>query len=375
MAKFETKAIHTGLAHREKTGSVIPPIYATSTFEYGNKEGFDYTRSGNPCFRNLENTLASLEDASHATVFSSGVAAITAVVSSLKSGDLILAEENIYGCTFRLFEQVLKKYGIEIVYADLSKKENYSLVVDKKPQIVWIESPTNPLLKLIDIKALAEVCRTEKTDLVVDNTFASPYLQKPLELGATLSLSSTTKYINGHSDCLGGVVCTNDNEWSDKLEFAVKALGLNPSPFDAWLVARGAKTLSLRMDKHSSNALALAEHLKELKSVQWVRYPFLSDDPQHELAKSQMSAGSGLIVCSFDLSKDETLKRLQSLKYFTLAESLGGVESLVCHPATMTHASVPKKTREAVGITDSVVRFSVGVEAAEDLISDLSEVF
>ena len=284
-----------------------------------------------------------MESAKSATVFSSGVAAITAVVSSLKSGDTILAEENIYGCTFRLFEQVLKKYGVNIRYADLSKSENYSQVEELKPSLVWIESPTNPLLKLVDIEALAKVCKGSDVDLVVDNTFASPYLQLPLELGATLSLSSTTKYINGHSDCLGGVVCCNDDSWAEKLDFAVKALGLNPSPFDAWLVARGVKTLKIRMDKHSANGLEVAKKLSEWKAVEWVRYPFLSSDPQYDLAKKQMSAGSGLVVCSFNLKKDDTFKKLQSLKYFTLAESLGGVESLVCHPATMTHASVPKK--------------------------------
>ncbi len=369
--KFETNLIHIGQDYKEQTGAVIPPIYATSTFAHGNPENFDYTRSGNPGFRNLENTLGSLESADYATVFSSGVAAITAVVSSLKSGDLIVAEENIYGCTFRLFEQVLRHYGIKSLYLDFSKEETLETLKELSPKIVWIESPTNPLMKLIDIERVAAVSTSLEASLVVDNTFASPYLQKPLELGATLSLSSTTKYINGHSDCLGGVVCTNSKEWSEKLNFAVKALGLNPSPFDSWLISRGVKTLALRMERHCSNALSFAEALEVLPVTNWVRYPFLPSDPDSSLARRQMTGGSGLVVAEFSYSKEETIKRLKELELFVLAESLGGVESLVCHPASMTHASVPKEVKESVGITDSLVRFSIGIEHIDDLIADL----
>lgn len=368
---FDTRAIHAGLEFREGTGAVIPPIYATSTFESGNTHGFDYTRSGNPNFQNLEDVLASLEEAAYSTVFASGVAAITAVVSTLKSGDVVVAEENVYGCTYRMFDQVFKKFGISVEYVDLSEPKNYSRITSTKPALVWLESPTNPLLKIVDITAIAEVSKTVGAPVLVDNTFASTYFQKPLLLGATLSLSSTTKYVNGHSDCLGGVVATNSSEWQDKMIFAQKALGLNPSPFDAWLVNRGVKTLSLRAERHASNALRLAEHLENSDSTKLVRYPFLPSHPQYELAKKQMSGGSGIVVADFGLSFEETQTFLKGLRLFTLAESLGGVESLICHPASMTHASIPRDVREKVGITDSLVRFSVGIENIDDLIADV----
>ncbi|CAM2070423.1 PLP-dependent transferase [Sulfidibacter corallicola] len=373
---FSTRAIHEGCGYRDQTGAVTPPIYATSTFEYGNEGGFDYTRSGNPNFRNLEATLRSLEHAAHATVFSSGVAAITAVVSSLKSGDLVLAEENVYGCTFRLFDRVFKKFGVTVEYLDFSQVSQFEQIRVKKPRLVWLESPTNPLLKVIDIRRAAEICRTIGSTLLVDNTFASGYVQQPLALGADLSLSSTTKYINGHSDCLGGVVCTNSEEWAENMVFAQKALGLNPSPFDSWLISRGVKTLALRMQQHQRNAQALAEWLEALPGIGWVRYPGLPSHPDHELAKRQMrNGGSGIVVADFGLTLEKTRDLLQGLRYFKLAESLGGVESLVCHPATMTHASVPREVREQVGITDAVVRFSVGVEEIGDLLEDLQDGF
>jgi cystathionine beta-lyase/cystathionine gamma-synthase len=370
---FETRAIHAGLDYREGTGAAIPPVFLTSTFESGNPLGFDYTRSGNPNFRNLQKTLATLEGAQHATVFGSGVAAITAVVSTLKSGDVVLAEENIYGCTFRLFDQVFAKFGVTIEYHDLTKFENLALIGERKPAMVWIESPTNPLLKVIDIVAVAEASKAAGSCLLVDNTFASSYLQRPLELGADLSLLSTTKYTNGHSDCLGGAVCSNDEAWQDKMIFAQKALGLNPSPFDTWLISRGAKTQALRMERHSSNALALATFLESESGAPMVRYPFLPSHPQYELAKRQMRGGSGIVIADFGLSLEKTAQFLAELKLFMRAESLGGVESLSCHPASMTHASVPKEVRESVGITDSLVRFSVGIETEEDLIADVRQ--
>ena len=368
---FETRAIHTGLNFREETGAVIPPIFASSTFESGNPGGFDYTRSGNPNFRNLQDALASLESAKHATVFASGVSAITAVVSTLSSGDLVLAEENVYGCTFRLFAQVFAKFGVEVKYVDFTDTENYGQISELSPKLVWIESPTNPNLKVIDIAAVAEAAKGTGASVLVDNTFASSFLQRPLELGADLSLLSTTKYSNGHSDCLGGVVCSNDDEWQDKMIFAQKALGLQPSPFDCWLIARGLKTQGVRMERHSSNALRFAEFLEEESGAKMVRYPFLPSHPQCEVALKQMDGGSGIVTADFGMAVDETAKFLDRLKYFTKAESLGGVESLICHPASMTHASVPKDVRESVGITDSLVRFSVGIENVEDLINDV----
>jgi len=367
----ETRAIHDGLRFRGHAGPVVPPIYATSTFLHGNPDGYDYTRSGNPNFTNLEDTLAGLENAAHATVFSSGVAAITAVTSSLKLGDLVLAEENIYGCTFRLFSQVFEKFGVRVIYMDFSDRDNYKKIELLEPELVWLESPTNPMLKIIDIEAVSRSAHKVGASVLVDNTFCSGFVQQPLSLGADLSLSSTTKYVNGHSDCLGGVVVTNDDSWGEKMVFAQKALGLNPSPFDAWLIARGVKTLAPRMHRHQKNALLLARHLEERSGVRWVRYPFLRSHPQHDLARRQMSGGSGIVTADLGLDLASTQRFLANLTLFTFAESLGGVESLICHPATMTHASVPRAIKERLGISDGVVRFSVGTEHVEDLIADI----
>ncbi len=367
----ETRSVHLGARYREATGAVVPPAFLTSTFESGNPGGFDYTRSGNPNFRNLEEVLAGLEGASRATVFASGVSAITAVVSTLASGDRVVAEENIYGCTFRLFDQVFEKFGVEIEYLDLSVAENVAAIGGRAPRLVWVESPTNPLLKVIDIAAVADAAHAAGAELVVDNTFASSCLQRPLELGADLSLLSTTKYSNGHSDALGGAVCSNSDDWGDKMVFAQKALGLHPAPFDCWLIQRGLKTQPLRVARHCENALAFAEFLERESGAAMVRYPFLESHPQHELARRQMSGGSGIVTADFGLDLEQTREFLAGLELFTRAESLGGIESLSCHPASMTHASVPRETREKVGITDSLVRFSVGIETVEDLIADV----
>ena len=370
-ARFETRAIHIGQEYRSETGAVIPPIYMTSTFETGNPGGFDYTRSGNPNYRNLQHTLASLENAKHATVFASGVSAITAIAFGLKAGDVILSEQNIYGCTYRLFERVLRKFGVDIQYADLSVPENYGVITRLKPALVWLESPTNPLLKVLDIQAISDVAHAVGSAVVMDNTFASSLLQRPLDLGADLSLLSTTKYSNGHSDALGGAVCSNSDEWQEKMIFAQKALGLQPSPFDTWLTSRGIKTEAIRMERHCANALELATRLEAHSGVVSVRYPFLSSHPQHELARKQMSGGSGMLLADFGHSQEDALAFIRRLRLFTQAESLGGIESLVCHPATMTHASIPKEVREAAGVTDGLIRFSVGIEHVEDLWADI----
>ena len=288
-ARFETRAIHVGQDYRSETGAVIPPIYMTSTFETGNPTGFDYTRSGNPNFRNLQTTLASLENAKHSTVFASGLSAISAILFSLKTGDTILSEQQIYGCTYRIFEKVLKRFGVKIKYANLANPENYDLITRLKPALVWLESPTNPLLKILDIKTISEAAHKVGSIVAVDNTFASSLLQQPLDLGADLSLLSTTKYTNGHSDSLGGAVCTNLDEWQEKMIFAQKAIGLQPSPFDAWLISRGAKTEAVRMERHCSNALELAQRLEGRKGVKSVKYPFLKSHPQYKLAKKQMT--------------------------------------------------------------------------------------
>ncbi len=368
---FETRAIHAGHGFVGGTGAVTPPIYLSSTFEYGNEHGFDYTRSGNPNFRLLDRALASMEGGDFSTVFGSGVAAITAITSTLKSGDHIVAEENIYGCTYRLLDRVFAKFGVTVSYHDLTDAENFDKIAEEKPTLVWIESPTNPLLKVLDIAAIADATHAADATLVVDNTFASSYLQRPLELGADLSLLSTTKYTNGHSDALGGAVICNDESWHQKMVFAQKALGLQPSPFDSWLILRGLKTQAVRMDRHGSNALAFAEFLESEAGAKFVRYPFLPSHPQHELARRQMRNGSGIVTVDFGLSLEQTLSFVASLRYFPKAESLGGIESLCCHPASMTHASVPKEQREKVGIGDSLVRFSVGIESVDDLINDV----
>lgn len=370
---FTTRAVHRSRGYGGTTGAVMPPVYLTSTFAHGNPDGFDYTRSGNPNFRMLDEGVAALEGARFATCFASGVSAITAVVSTLRSGDLVVAEENVYGCTYRLFDRVFAKFGVRVRYVDLSQPANYGELTRERPALVWLESPTNPLLKVVDIAALSALAAASGAPVVVDNTFASPYLQRPLELGATLSLSSTTKYLNGHSDCLAGVVATNDPGWHERLVFAQKALGLQPSPFDAWLTTRGVRTLALRMERHCANALELARWLETQPGVQRVRYPFLPSHPQHELARRQMKGGSGLIVVELDCPAAAALDLCRRLRLFTLAESLGGVESLVCHPASMTHASVPAAVRQQVGIGDGLIRLSVGIEDVEDLRADLEQ--
>lgn len=368
-----TRVIHHGESFAGETGSVMPPIFPTSTFAHGNPGGFDYTRSGNPNFRILDSVLASVEGCDHATVFGSGVSAITAVVSQLKQGDLVLCEENLYGCTVRLFEQVFAKFGLRTEWVDFTKPEALDSIRNSQPAMVWLESPTNPLLKVIDLQAVCAVSQALDIPVLVDNTFATALVQRPLDLGATLSLTSTTKYINGHSDALGGVVCTNDPDWHQKMVFSQKALGLQPSPFDCWLITRGIKTLPLRMRQQMANAAALADQLADHPSVNWVRYPHRSDHPQHQVATRQMKAGGAIVTVSFNASQEQTYAMCKRLRWFTMAESLGGIESLICHPATMTHAAVAAEVKAKLGIDDGLVRFSVGCEDLEDLQADLAQ--
>ena len=299
--------------------------------------------------------------------------AITAVVSQLKQGDLVLCEENLYGCTVRLFEQVFAKFGLRTEWVDFTKPDALAAIRSKKPAMVWLESPTNPLLKVIDLQAVCAVTELLGIPVVVDNTFATALVQRPLELGATLSLTSTTKYINGHSDALGGAVCTNDSEWHQKMVFSQKALGLQPSPFDCWLITRGIKTLPLRLKQQMANAAALADQLATHPKVNWVRYPHRRDHPQHAVALQQMAAGGAIVTVSFNASQEETYALCKGLRWFTMAESLGGIESLICHPATMTHAAVPAAVKAKLGIDDGLVRFSVGCEDLEDLQADLQQ--
>ena len=368
-----TRVIHHGTSFADDTGTVMPPIFPTSTFAHGNAGGFDYTRSGNPNFRILDAVLASVEGCAHATVFGSGVSAITAVVTQLSQGDLVLCEENLYGCTVRLFEQVFAKFGLRTQWVDFTQPDALNSIRESMPAMVWLESPTNPLLKVIDLEAVCEVTQPLNIPVVVDNTFATALVQKPLELGATLSLTSTTKYINGHSDALGGAVCTNDPQWHQKMVFSQKALGLQPSPFDCWLITRGIKTLPLRLRQQMANAAALADQLADHPKVNWVRYPHRQDHPQHTVAKRQMAAGGAIVTVSFAANQVQTYALCKRLRWFTMAESLGGIESLICHPATMTHAAVSAEMKAKLGIDDGLVRFSVGCEDLVDLQADLQQ--
>lgn len=359
------------------TGAVMPPIYMTSTFELdapGESRGFEYTRANNPNFVILEKTLASLEEGAFATVFSSGMGALMALASTLSKGDKVIALNGIYGGTYRLFTHILNHYGIEFInlFSTSADSVNEALKAHQ-PKWLLFETPTNPLMNIFNIEELANLARQHHVLSVVDNTFASPYCQNPLKWGADVVWHSTTKYINGHSDVLGGVVITNQEELKKKLDFGRKTLGLNPSPFDCWLITRGVKTLAVRMEQHQKNALALAQFLEGHPKVKQVNYPGLPSHPSHSLAKKQMRAFNGMLSAEFNLSLEKTIKMISSFRYFTLAESLGGVESLVSHPVTMTHAIVPKMERDKLGLNDGLVRFSVGLEDISDLKEDLSE--
>lgn len=364
---FETQAIHVGSHPDPATGAVIPPIYATSTYEQeapGVHKGFDYSRADNPTRQRLEQALAALEGAEYAVTFSSGVAATAAVVTLLKPGDHVLAGDDTYGGTYRLFETIYRKYGLEFSYVDTSQQED--VVPRKNTKLLWIETPTNPLMKITDIAAVAQ--RKKGALLVVDNTFASPYLQQPLSLGADIVMHSTTKYLGGHSDLIGGVLMTNEKALYEELKYVQKAVGATPSPFDCFLVHRGIKTLAVRMKAHSENAQRIAQFLSEHPKVKRVYYPGLASHPGHEVARRQMKAFSGML--SFELASNVE-RFLEELKIITLAESLGGIESLINHPAIMTHASLPPEERSRRGIGENLLRMSVGIEHPDDLIEDL----
>jgi cystathionine beta-lyase/cystathionine gamma-synthase len=374
--EFSTKSIHVGQEPEKTTGAVIPPIFMTSTYAQeapAQIKGYDYTRAGNPNFTNLEQTLASLENGSYATVFSSGLGAINAIASTLKPGDTVIAVDDLYGGTYRIFTKFFEKYGIHFKLVHLADLEVAKQALSKKPQMMFIETPTNPLLRIVDIEKLSEIAHTYGTKVVVDNTFASPCFQNPLDLGADVVMHSTTKYIGGHSDVIGGVVISNDNEFNQEVFFARMALGLNPSPFDAWMISRSLKTLELRMLRHQENAFKIAHFLESHPKVKHVYYPGLTSHAGHEIAKKQMKGFSGIVSVEFDMSLEETKKLISSFKYFRLAESLGGVESLVDHPASMTHASIPKEEREKMGLMDGLVRISCGVENGDDLVKDLEQ--
>jgi len=374
--KFATKTIHAGQMPDEATGAVVVPIYQTSTYkqdEINAARGFEYSRTGNPTRKALEECLASLENGSFALAFSSGLAAEHAVLSTLKPGDHVIAVEDIYGGTYRLFEEVIKPYGIQFSYVGGSTKD-FEKAIKPVTKMFWIESPTNPLLRIIDIPRVSAIAHKKNIKVVVDNTFASPFFQQPLLFGADLVVHSTTKYIGGHSDLIGGALIVNDEEWYAKLKFLQNAVGTVPGAFDSWLMLRGIKTLSVRMKKHEENALLVAAFLENHPKINQVYYPGLQSDPFHNLARQQMTGFGGIISFKLKKGDKETANSFfKKLKIISLAESLGGVESLICYPAAMTHGSIQEEKRNAIGVTNDLIRLSVGIEDVEDLIEDLTE--
>lgn len=373
--KIATKAIHVGQSADTATGATIVPIYQTSTYTQtgiGENKGFEYSRSGNPTRAALEACLASLEEGEHGLAFASGLAATAATLSVLRPGDHVVSAEDIYGGTYRLFERVLKPNGVTFSYADGRDAANLASAIRPETRLIWIETPTNPLLQLVDIAAVAAVAKLHDLKVAVDNTFATPALQRPLTLGADIIVHSTTKYIGGHSDVVGGAVVVNDADLYREIKFYQNAAGGIAGPFDAWLTLRGVKTLAIRMRQHSENAQRVAEFLLTHPGVEKVHYPGLPSHPQHALAKRQMDGFGGMV--SFDIKGGRPAADAfaRALRVFAFAESLGGVESLCCYPSEMTHASVPREERERRGITDGTLRLSVGIEDAGDLIDDLN---
>jgi len=372
---FATRAIHTGQEADRETGAVTVPIYATSTYlqeGLGQNKGYEYARVSNPTRTRLETNLAALEGGVASRVFASGMAAINAICTMYKSGDHVVAGHNLYGGVPRLFNQVLAGYGIEFTYVDTSDAKRVDRAIRKATRMVYVETPTNPLMALSDIRAISQICRRKGVDLVVDNTFMSPYFQQPIALGADMVVHSTTKFLNGHSDGLGGVVVCTRPEQAEQLGFVQKAAGAILSPFECWLVLRGVKTLAVRMEQHDRSGRMVAAFLDKHKKVKKVFYPGLPGHPQHALAKKQMT-GFGAMISFETGSLSNARKMLRKVRVCSLGESLGGVETLISHPATMTHAALGEQGRKAIGITDGMVRISVGIENVEDILADLDQ--
>ena len=374
--RFETRAIHAGCEPDSGTGAIMTPIFQTSTYVQespGKHKGYDYSRTHNPTRTALEKNIASLEEGNYGLAFSSGMSAISTITHMLNAGDHIICSDDVYGGTFRLFDKVLKKFNLEFDFIDLTSLQSLERYIKNTTKLVWLESPSNPLLKLIDIEATARIAKSRGIVTVVDNTFATPFFQKPLKLGADIVMHSTTKYLNGHSDVIGGALVMNDQELYNKLQFLQNAAGGVPGPFDCFLVLRGIKTLAIRMERHAENALKIAQFLENHPKVRKVIYPGLNSHPQHEIAKRQMTGFGGIVTFFIKGGLEAARKFLERVKVFSLAESLGGVESLIEHPAIMTHASLPKEVREKIGISDELIRVSVGIEHVDDLISDLKQ--
>ncbi len=373
--KFGTKAIHAGQHPDPTTGAVMTPIYQTSTYAQaapGDNKGYEYSRGTNPTRRALEDCLAALENADHALAFSSGMGATDAVMKLLQPGDEVITGNDLYGGSYRIFTKVFANYGITFHFLDLSDPTIIEEYVNRSTRMVWIETPTNPTMQVVDIEAVAKITKAHDLTLVVDNTFASPYLQNPMDLGADIVMHSVTKYIGGHSDLVMGALMMNDEDLYKRLWFIYNACGATPGPMDSFLALRGIKTLHLRMKAHCENGRAVAEFLKDHAKVEKIYWPGFTDHPNHEVAKKQMRDFGGMIsIVLKDAGLEETFRIASNFKVFTLAESLGGVESLINHPATMTHGSIPKEVREKVGVVDNLLRISVGVEDIEDLLEDL----
>ena len=371
---FQTDTIHAGVAPDKAYGAIMTPIYQSSTFVFediGKHRGFDYTRSGNPTRKALEDSLCALEGCTSAVAVTTGMAAITTTLNLFRSGDEIICTDDCYGGTSRLMKTVEEHFGIRVHFVNLQDASNLLPLVNENTRAMWVETPSNPLLNLVDISAVSALAKERGLLTIVDNTFLSPYGQKPFELGADVVVHSTTKYLNGHSDVVGGAVLSNSEDLDSRLKFLVNALGTCAQPFDCWLVLRGIKTLVVRMREHERNALAVAEFLDRHPKVKRVFYPGLPAHPQHELAKKQQSSFGGMVSFELDGPLEELYRVLKATKLFALAESLGGVESLIEHPATMSHASMDSEHRLAAGITDSIIRLSVGIEDRDDLIADL----
>lgn len=377
--KFNTKTIHGGQHHEPATGAVMPPVYQTSTFAQTSPGqligGYEYSRGGNPTRTALETALASIESGARGLAFSSGLAATDCVLRMLKAGDEVIAMDDLYGGTYRMFTRVYKDSGIKFHFVDMNDIEKLQSLFNENTKLVWVETPTNPLMKLADIAAIAKITKEKGVLFAVDNTFASPYVQRPLEMGADIVMHSATKYLGGHSDVIAGALIVKDEQLGEQLHFLQFATGATLGPQDSYLVLRGIKTLHLRMQRHCENGAKIAEHLNSHPKVKQVYYPGLESHPYHDVAKKQMQNGfGGMVTFTFKSGeKADAIKFLEKVKVFTLAESLGGVESLANHPALMTHASIPEDKRKEIGISDDLVRLSVGVEDAEDLIADIEQ--
>ncbi|MDQ3266045.1 MAG: cystathionine gamma-synthase [Myxococcota bacterium] len=373
--RFDTLAIHAGQEPDPTTGAIMTPVYLTSTYVQsgpGEHKGYEYSRTQNPTRHALERCLAALEGAKFGAAFASGLAGTDMLMHMFEAGDHIICSDDVYGGTFRLFDKVFKRHGLSFSFVDLSNPANLEPAITPHTKAVWVETPTNPMLKLVDLGRVAEIAKRRKLISICDNTFMTPYFQKPLEFGFDIVCHSTTKYLNGHSDCIGGFVCTSNPELADKISFLQNAVGGIPSPMDSFLVLRGVKTLHVRMERHAQNAAKIAEFLVQQPKVNKVTWPGLETHPQHALARTQMKGFGGMMTFDIKGGLEPARRFLKTVKLFALAESLGGVESLIEHPAIMTHASIPVETRQRLGITDGLIRLSVGIEDAQDLIEDLT---